>query len=68
MLVLYMQEQTVTSSVHRSTELTRKLSREMDIIVISQVSHHFPTEGTSASHITSIHTFKNFSLAPMSKL
>lgn len=68
MFVLYMQKQAVTTSVHCSTELTWKLSRKMYIIVISQVSHHFPTEATSASHITSDHTFKNFSLAPMSKL
>jgi len=67
-LVPYMHEQTVTSSVHHSTELTKKLSRKVNIIVISQVSHHFPTDGTSASRITSIHAFKNFSLAPMSKL
>jgi hypothetical protein len=67
-LVLYMQEQTVTASIHCSTELTWKLSRKMNIIMISQVSHHFPTEGTSASHITSNHTLKNFSLAAMSKL
>jgi hypothetical protein len=68
MFGFYMQQQTVTACIHCSTELTCKLSRKVDIIMISPVSHNFSTEGTSVSHITSNHTFKNFSLAPWSKL
>jgi hypothetical protein len=68
MFGFYMQQQTITASIYCSTELTCKLSRKMDIIMVSPVSHNFSTQGTSVSHITSNHTFKNFSLAPWSKL